>query len=615
MIDVKELAPPSGSRHIVVFEITKYGETQPPFFVTDGDFNKSYDAAAGEGSITAFYTPEVYKKIPKHSEFLLKAGWLFPDGTTILKEVMSGYIKDVKISGNEIKIDLIDYGYLLDANASVSYTNKKRSFIIKDLIKKAGLIPEVDFTGVTDDVLSVFPTPTSTDGGGDGPSGIGKPSDGCKKTYPYEKWWQTTAENKCPRCGKTGTIVYGRATSKTDVIKPCGRAEDPGIVEGHYFCCTNLGGCDADFCMVCGKDHGNKSGTPLKIIDGPKEVAGPEGAPSKTTESTETGDALASDKETKDNASASTTTSATATESDTRTYWDMLIELCDPINHDLQIFVWMKTCYVRKVPDQETAVLFVDGEVNMIHNTLELEEGDSMTQNAVKVTYGKGANPSSVVVRDDELADKYGDNVAKFNMPNYTREQALAYASKQLDKIQRDSGFSISCSVIGSPEWYICRWVLFRSKRHDIQDVYYILSFSTAFSSTSCLKTDLTMGVYRPTLSSSASAQTGNMGNIEGILSTAAKFKYGSNCGTGDCIEKKGMGDCWNMSEWLYNKLTLAGVRARIVEYPTSMSPRHRSVQIYTNDKWEDLPYDKYGFSRNFKATSGSQKGKVLKGG
>mgnify|MGYP003779866207 FL=1 len=47
-------------------------------------------------------------------------------------------------------------------------------------------------------------------------------------------------------------------------------------------------------------------------------------------------------------------------------------------------------------------------------------------------------------------------------------------------------------------------------------------------------------------------------------------------------------GDCWDVSNAVYNQLTSSGQRARIIQYSNSYSPRHRSVQTWNNGKWVD---------------------------
>lgn len=64
------------------------------------------------------------------------------------------------------------------------------------------------------------------------------------------------------------------------------------------------------------------------------------------------------------------------------------------------------------------------------------------------------------------------------------------------------------------------------------------------------------------------------------------------------------IGDCWAMSNYLHKKFTKAGVKSRIIQYKTSMSPRHRSVQIYKSGKWVDYNYKANGYNKIYNATS-----------
>jgi hypothetical protein len=76
---------------------------------------------------------------------------------------------------------------------------------------------------------------------------------------------------------------------------------------------------------------------------------------------------------------------------------------------------------------------------------------------------------------------------------------------------------------------------------------------------------------------------------------------------------KKGTGDCWTNSEILFNQLKKAGLKVRIIQYPTSMSSRHRSVQIYRSGHWVNYDYKGNGYAMRYWATSGSSHGKVIK--
>lgn len=66
---------------------------------------------------------------------------------------------------------------------------------------------------------------------------------------------------------------------------------------------------------------------------------------------------------------------------------------------------------------------------------------------------------------------------------------------------------------------------------------------------------------------------------------------------------KRGRGDCWDNSAALYNRLSSSGVNARIIQYRTSSSPRHRSVQVLQNGAWVDFNYKGNGYARRYDAT------------
>jgi hypothetical protein len=63
------------------------------------------------------------------------------------------------------------------------------------------------------------------------------------------------------------------------------------------------------------------------------------------------------------------------------------------------------------------------------------------------------------------------------------------------------------------------------------------------------------------------------------------------------------IGDCWAMSEYLYNKYSSTS-QVRIVQYRTSMSSRHRSIQLNQNGAWVDFNYRGNGYNGIYSATA-----------
>ncbi len=104
--------------------------------------------------------------------------------------------------------------------------------------------------------------------------------------------------------------------------------------------------------------------------------------------------------------------------------------------------------------------------------------------------------------------------------------------------------------------------------------------------------------------STSKKTSTASSSSLSAILASGAKYGYSHSASTAAAMERIGSGDCWAMSDYLYSKLAAAGYHARIVQYSTAYSANHRSVQLYQNGAWVDVPYSSYGYSTMFKATS-----------
>lgn len=75
----------------------------------------------------------------------------------------------------------------------------------------------------------------------------------------------------------------------------------------------------------------------------------------------------------------------------------------------------------------------------------------------------------------------------------------------------------------------------------------------------------------------------------------------------------RGTGDCWDNSEILHSQLTGSGTKARIIQYGTSLSPRHRSVQVYQNGAWVDYNYKASGYAKRYYATKSKPGVTVIK--
>jgi hypothetical protein len=88
--------------------------------------------------------------------------------------------------------------------------------------------------------------------------------------------------------------------------------------------------------------------------------------------------------------------------------------------------------------------------------------------------------------------------------------------------------------------------------------------------------------------------------SLAAIMQSAARYGYSHDAHTAAAMEAIGAGDCWAMSDYLYLKMTAAGITTRIIEYATAYSANHRSVQYFENGEWINVPYKQYGVNMMF---------------
>lgn len=83
---------------------------------------------------------------------------------------------------------------------------------------------------------------------------------------------------------------------------------------------------------------------------------------------------------------------------------------------------------------------------------------------------------------------------------------------------------------------------------------------------------------------------------LDSIMKSGSKYGYSGAHHTGEELVKYGSGDCWAMSDYLDTEFKKSGYNSRVIQYATSYSSRHRSVQVNINGKWQKAPYRSYGY-------------------
>jgi hypothetical protein len=98
---------------------------------------------------------------------------------------------------------------------------------------------------------------------------IAKPSSSDANKYNYGKWYKTVFKNKCPECGKTGTLRFDGGKANACITSSTyGVNWKYGVPEHEITCIA----CDSDFCGVTGIEKSHRHSSRLKVLEKPKVV-------------------------------------------------------------------------------------------------------------------------------------------------------------------------------------------------------------------------------------------------------------------------------------------------------------------------------------------------------
>lgn len=576
--------------------------------LTELNFSKSITEPTGTGTITFIYDKERFKRIRQGDELKISLGWL-KAGNVDVKTVIKGFVAEVKKTTDlQISVEFCDAGVLLERECTETYQNKKRSEIIKDLIRKAGLKADVKLEGIPDDVISFSPQ-TSSGGSDSGTSsadlpdgvGPGKASGPFKKScgspscpLSLSQYTTCTAMGKCV-CG-SDKIVYNRCPPGCGANKCAGLG--PGnttqgganqFPEGSFFCC----GCDRDFCG-CGVVH---DGSLRRIL----KTSCSSGSSSQAADGTGSGDNQKNEK---------------------MTYWDAINKVLEDYEQDTHVFVWYDTCYVWTIPgpDDAKSRLAAWAGYNLIDQTLEITEGKGPVISALKIVYGDEKKGQHLMIYDQDW-DKYGDmGVVKLSYPNLKLSEAKEKGERILRQLQRENNETVTLETIGDPEFYVGRWVDVKSQYHDYEKTVYIQKFDIKVDPENSYQNSLECTLWKPPIGGGKGEEGGEQkgaakssggggggvtkygkGQLNGLsgydgLNRLAKYicknlNHCYGCGiTADVVERTGRGDCWGLSDWSACVLRDNGYKVRVVQGATSEASNHRWCEVWLDGKW--FPFD-----------------------
>jgi len=245
--------------------------------------------------------------------------------------------------------------------------------------------------------------------------------------------------------------------------------------------------------------------------------------------------------------------------------------------------------------------------------------------NAVEVKYRNG----TLVEAYDDLVLVFGEKKMSHVKESMDRSQAKKFARAELARHLRDFSLDISATVLHSYKIVPGSFVTLENPQTGSKEVYYVSGINVNNSPTSALTCSLNLK-YAPenplvtAIPEIAGAMGGGLfgGPIESIVDqvmrSAAHITHRLRTTTDpDVMMRNGVGDCWAMSAYLCRELIRNGVQARVINYRTSGSNNHRTVQyLNSGGVWTDVPYTGpgYEFSGGFRTTRSRPGMRVLSG-
>lgn len=321
-----------------------------------------------------------------------------------------------------------------------------------------------------------------------------------------------------------------------------------------------------------------------------------------------------------------------------KSFEDIIKEICD--GTDILFLVKKNHILVTDFEQiyADALVLRQNGNYNTKDediNLWQLEDGSYQLNvdqfgfyNAVIVYYSGG----KIYEQYDDLVDVYGVQVKVYNDKKLTKTQAQAKAKAYLAAHVRDFNMQVQANILGGDidvgDIVTLKNPMSYHKKKDIPEYLFTSGISIEWDG-DYLVTDLELkygpeSPERPEIptsgtgkvSSSDSSSYGsdiNSGGIEIGNDLASKYKFNYSSSSYCGMRSTKGGDCHAWSAALWSELKNNGFAVRIVEYATSMSSNHWSVQYKSSSgNWEDYPYRDTNIPKLAYSTSNSKNGRVV---
>lgn len=296
-------------------------------------------------------------------------------------------------------------------------------------------------------------------------------------------------------------------------------------------------------------------------------------------------------------------TGATTTGGGGNTAFDLIKQVVTPWDkYGVQLGLDGNTLTVTRATTKNAPILH---ENIIVNDSIQITDYANNTPNYIS----DGKN----TLKNDFLISRFG----KIEPDEKPENKGKVWLQDMYQIAQRESGHSIDMKVLFDPELHEGMYVHLQIPSLEI-DGYYFISKTSMEDEVSM---SITLDTAPPSRYQETTETTITNGSTQGTTkdpvaignALAAKYGFCSKvvCPAGGSptesyaeMKRTGRGSCFAWSDALYTELNAAGIKARIIQYATSLAGNHRSVQINTNGTWEDYPYRSTNISKYARNTT-----------
>lgn len=179
-------------------------------------------------------------------------------------------------------------------------------------------------------------------------------------------------------------------------------------------------------------------------------------------------------------------------------------ELLYPWNGEAYCFLRDDTIHIGRIPGPTNTLLVLAEGDNVNHDSISVTDINPNTPNKLIITAGD----TEYVIEDKERIKRFGEKKETVECNIQSETDIVDFAYREWNKLLKDSGRVLECSVTGDPKWRIGKWVRVYMPSFELDGFMWITKCS--HDDDGEWETNLTLKDYPPDLGVEPSSSNNN---------------------------------------------------------------------------------------------------------